>query len=348
MAKINGSEAKLGVAVGSTWGTAIALGAGHGMCFESLEYNDNPSYLDFNTKGCGNAMKNHIQRGFSAPTLSITYHLKYGGNQMRLLAGLLGGSDPVSEYTAGQGDYLHIYHWASSRQFFTIGVQSSSATALEWASCYPVSATVTGQMDQPLSVTINFLTTERNNTPATNTYSALNSVTETTNADYIIYGENATQDYYIIDEQDVVWSDRVYCTGFTYNIDRAMEHVPEAYASTKPEPYATNLMTVTQQVDFAGLDDHALMTLYDNQDKLQTSLKIAGSQINSGQRQQFFFESGAMKVNQDLSTSISSDGINSASINFEHMYQEDLGSPTSASKNDFYIKMFSKDTTEYF
>lgn len=348
MAKINGSEAKLGVAVGSTWGTAIALGVGHGMCFESLEYNENPTQLEFNSKGCGKAMKNHLQRGFSAPTLSITYHLKYGGNQMRLLAGLLGGSDPVSEYTSGQGDYLHYYHWASQRQFFTIGVQNTSSTALEWASCYPVGATISAQMYQPVTVTIDFLTTERNNSPSTNTHVALDSVTETTAADYIILGENPTQDYHILHPADgTTWSDKVYSTGFTCNIQRPMEHIAEAYASTKPEPYPTSLMMITQQIDFAGMDDNTLNNLYTSGSTYQASLRIAGSQINTGLRQMLFLESGAMKVNADLSTSISSDGINNASISFEHLYQGDL-SLTTASKNDFYIKLFSKDTTVYF
>jgi len=351
MAKILGSEGKLGVRLGSVWGTPITCGVGRGMCFESLEYNDNPTYLEFNSKGCGKSMKNAIIRGFTAPTLSITYHLKYGGNQMRLLAGLLGSSATATETTAGQGDYLHYYFYNTQRKFFTIAVQSTSNTSMEWASCYPVSATIQYEMYQPVTVVMNFVTTPRNNTPITNTFAVLNSASDPTDSlgiDYIVAGQNPTLDYFLMDEADgTSWATKRNWQSITYQIDRPMEHIAESYATTRPEPLSTSLMTSTIQVNLTGLDDHTYLDYQALNKEWQSDLRILGAQIGTGQRQTFHISTGRMKYNADISTSISSDGINSATMTFESLYQNNL-SLTDAPYKDVSIKGFFKDTTAYF
>lgn len=355
MAKILGSEGKLGVRVGSTWGTHVSLGAGHGMCFESLEYNDNPNYLDFNSKGCGLSMKNHIQRGFLAPTLTLNYHLKYGGNQARLLAGFFGATSPSpSEVTASQGDYSHFNSYLSQRKFFSIAVQTTSNQAIAWASCYPVSVTISANWLEPVLVSIQFVTTPKiTSNDSTNTFISLNSVTETTTADYVIYGEyNQTvtnSSYLIVDEQDVTWSEKIpNITGFNYNINRPMEHIAQTHATTvHPEPIATGIMDANLTVDMSGLDDNTFYN-YQSQNKTwQSTLRIQGSQIGTGERQSFFIESPALKYNSDVNTSISSDGINSATLGFDFLYEGDL-TKTDAVNEEIYTRIISKDSAAYF
>jgi hypothetical protein len=344
MAKITGNAGLLGIRLATTHNTAVS--AFRNMAFDSLEYNDNPETLEFSTKGQNLVMKNGVQFGIKKPTLRLTYKLKYGGQGQALIAGFFGTQTTPAELTGGQGDYNSKFYFNSTRKFYTIAVQDSSATSIEWASCYPVNIDISSTIGQPVTVSIDFVTTPRTNTPSNNTFANLASTTETTTSDYCVFMTNS---YILLDARgDGNWdvnANKQACIGFNQSYSRPMEIMPEAYAvSTYSAPISTGLFGAITTINFNGFDDHTFHTLYSAETEQELGIAVIGSTIGSGTEQTFGMVSGKVKINQDLSANISSDGFNAGSVTFEHLYS--ATTQTSGYTMPSII-LTSKDTTAY-
>jgi len=320
MAKINGSEARIAIKKGVAHGTAVALTGANGMAFDSLEWNDNPETLEFSTKGLGRSMKSHLQLGRMAPNLTLNYKLKYAGKGMELLCGLFGNDSAPSEATGGQGDYARIIYYSNDINFYTIAVQSTSTTSIEWASCYPSSATITYNSFQPVEVSINFVTTPRNNTPATNTYAYISSnvtISDSTSS-WVVFdqasrlasndtGSGSLPDSHTYDVQSI-----------TFDIQKNWEVTNEVTGTAVTgAPNRTGLFMVTMTTTHSGLEDHTFMNLYTNETSRAFQVLVNGEQIGSGVNERISFYIPASKLISDVSAPITNDGFNPVTLNWE-------------------------------
>jgi hypothetical protein len=328
MAKINGSEGKIGIRRGATHGTAVAVRGGSdnvGLAFDSLEYNDSPEILEFSTKGTGWSMKNELEFGAKSPTLSITYKLKFGGVGMDMLVGFLGSQTTPAETTASQGDYASKAYYNADRKFYTIAIQNTSATAIEWASCYPVGVSLSASASQPLTVKMDFVTTPRNHSPATNTYAYLGSVDiavndSTSSGTWVVADQTS---YWLVDETDggsIATGDHVNFQNLSLNLTRPMELSKEVTGSaTTSAPIVSGLYGGNLAMTIAGFDDHTWQTIYTAGTDKKMSIRFAGATIASGTAESFRINIPYAKLSADPVAPINSDGFNQATLNFEFL-----------------------------
>jgi hypothetical protein len=343
MAKILGSEAKIGIKIGVTHGTAVDVAGANGLAFDSLEYNDNPETLEFSTKGLGRSMKSYLQLGRLSPTLTLNYKLKYGGVGQALLANFWGLDTTPSETTASQGDYTREYFYSSTARFFTIAVQSSTSTSLEWASCYPSSVNLTYESFQPVSVSINFVTTPRVNTPATNTYANLNSVTISDQDDsWLIFNQTSrisalailagTPSSHSYDVQSI-----------NINLEKNWEVTNEVTGTAVTgAPNRTGLFMCTMDMTHSGLVDHSFFTLYENQTPRAIGIRVEGAQIGAGANESMTFFLPSAKLIADPVAPINSDGFNSFTTNWEAYIE-----PNNLTYKEPFIGIRHRDSARY-
>lgn len=318
MAKILGSEAKIGIKIGVTHGTAVNVTGANGLAFDSLEYNDNPETLEFSTKGLGRSMKNYLQLGRLSPSLTLNYKLKFGGVGQALLANFFGLDTTPSETTASQGDYQRFCYYSSTARFFTIAVQSSTSTSLEWASCYPSSVTLNYESFQPVSVSINFVTTPRKNTPATNTYANLNSVTISDQNDSWIIFNQSSRVASLGMGSGVPSTHSYHVQSININLEKNWEVTNEVTGTAVTgAPNRTGLFMCTMDMTHSGLVDHSFFTLYENETPRSFNIRVNGSQIGSGVNEALLFYIPSAKLTADPVAPISSDGFNSFTTNWE-------------------------------
>lgn len=345
MAKINGSEAKIGIRIGSTHGTAVDVAGAYGIAFDSLEWNDNPEQLEFSSKGLGRSMKSYLQQGRMTPNLTLNYKLKYGGVGMELLAGFLGADDTPTEQNAGQGDYARTISYGSTSKFYTIAVQSSSSTSIEWASCYPSSATLTFNSFQPVEVSINFVTTPRENSPSTNTYANLNSTTISDDGDsWLVFTQASKFAFNNLGAGSMPSSHSDDVQSITLDLQKNHEVTNEVTGSaTTGAPNRVGLFTCTMQSTHAGLEDHTYMTTYENETAKQVNIELTGSQIGSGANERLSFYLPAVKMVADVGAPIVNDGFNPVTLSWESY----IDSSSDGAHDEPYIYIINQDSASY-
>lgn len=345
MAKINGSEAKIGIRVGATHGTAVDVAGAYGMAFDSLEWNDNPELLEFSSKGLGRSMKSYLQLGRLSPNLTLTYKLKFGGVGMELLAGFLGADDTPTEQNASQGDYARTISYGSTSKFYTIAVQTSSSTACEWASCYPSTLTINYNSFQPVEVSIGFVTTPRVISPSTNTYANLNSTTISDASDsWIVFNQASTFSFNNVGAGSMPSSHSYDVQSITIDMQKNHEVTNEVTGdATTGAPNRVGLFTCTMTSTHAGLEDHTFMSIYENETAKQAVLSIAGSQIGSGANETFNFNLPAIKLVADVSSPITNDGFNPVTLNWESY----IDSNTDGTNDEPYLYVINQDSAGY-
>jgi len=346
MGKINGSEAKIGIKKGVTHGTAVALTGANGMAFDTIEWSDNPEQLEFSSKGLGYSMKNYLKLGKLSPNVTLNYKLKFGGVGMALLQGFLGDDTTPAETNVGEGDYNRKIFYSNAVNFFTIAVQTTSATSIEWASCYPVSASITYESFQPVGISINFVTTPRNNTPATNTYSYIeNNVTISDSADsWIVFNQASTFSTNTVGTGSLPSSHTYDVQTVTLNLTKNYEVTNEVTGTaTTGAPNRTGLFTATLETQHAGLDDHSFMTLYENETALALVLSVAGDAIGLGANENFSLNIPSMKLVSDPSTGITQDGYNPVSLSWEGYIDSD----NDGDYDEPYFYIINKSSSTY-
>ena len=133
MASITGAQTKAGVKIASTWGTAVACGAGNSFAGE-ISPSFNVSELTSRQIGSGAYMLSSATRGSVIPTVSLTADLGHRNNCDILIAQFMGTSGAPTEVTTGQSDYKHVITFNSTlnSKYVTLAFETSSATTMEF------------------------------------------------------------------------------------------------------------------------------------------------------------------------------------------------------------------------
>lgn len=320
MASITGAQTKAGVKVASTWGTAVACGAGNSFAGE-ITPNFNVTEILARQIGSGNYMLNTATKGTVIPTVSVTADLGYRNNVDVMIAQMMGTSAAPTEQNAGEGDYLHqiTFNTSLNAKYLSFAYQSSSATSIEFPTCAVQSIGITtNSIPGYIDFTAEMVASGVELSSTTNTFSSLNSCTfeegvpELVAVDYVDnFQTNAESG------GAVSGSDQYNITSFELSLTRPQEVIPEIKGSAgNPAPIATELFDGSFNVNVKELVDHSYYTIWNAETAQKAVVIIQGTQIGGGDNKTFAIYLPRMLLVTEPQYALTDQGTNSLALNF--------------------------------
>lgn len=347
MASITGAQSKAGVKIASTWGTAVACGAGNSLSAE-ITPNFNVTEITARQIGSGNYMLNNVTRGSVVPTVSLTADLGYRNNCDIILAQFLGTAAAPNEINLGEGDYLHelFFNPLLNQKYLTLAFETASANVMEFPtlaanSITIASTSVPGYIDFSADMVASGV--ELNS--ATNTNVTLANCTYTEGTPELV-AVDYSDSYQTNDESDsaVGGGDQYNITGFQLQMSRPQEVIPEIRGQVgNPAPIGTNLFDATFNVDVKELVDHTYYTIWSAETSRKAALVIEGTQIGAGANKRFGIYLPRMVLVTEPQYALTDQGTNKLSLQFRVL--KSAGAPTGMSDAYPYIEIVNTLST---
>jgi hypothetical protein len=320
MASITGAQTKAGVKVASTWGTAVACGAGNSFAGE-VSPSFNASEIAARQIGSGAYMLSTATRGSVIPTVSLTADLGYRNNCDVLIAQFMGTSGAPTEQTVGQGDYEHIITFNSTlnSKYVTFAFESSSATVMEFSTCAVQSIGIaTTGVPGYLDFTAELLANTVELSSATNTNATLANCTFTEGVPELVAVDLV--DKFRTNAQSgggVGSGDQYNITGFNLALSRPQEIIPEIKGSAgNSAPIASDLFDGTLSIDVKELADHAYYTIWSAETARKALIEIEGTAIGTGGNKRFSIYLPRMLLVTEPQYALTDQGTNALSMEF--------------------------------
>ena len=317
---ISGAQTKAGVKIASTWGTAVACGAGNSLAGE-ISPSFNVSEITARQIGSGNFMLNTATRGSVIPTVSLTADLGYRNNCDVLLAQFMGTSAAPAEQNVGEGDYLHVvtFNTALNAKYVTLAFESTSATTMEFPTCAVQSIGIaTTGVPGYLDFTAELLANTVELSSSTNTNATLANCTFTEGVPELV-AVDLVDKYQTNDESGAAVStgDQYNITGFNLALNRPQEIIPEIKGSAgNSAPISTELFDGTLSVDVKELSDHAYYTIWSAETARKALIQIEGTQIGAGDNKSFSIYIPRMLLVTEPQYALTDQGTNTLSMEF--------------------------------
>lgn len=320
MASITGAQTKAGVKIASTWGTAVACGAGNSFAGE-ISPSFNVSEITSRQIGSGAYMLSSATRGSVIPTVSLTADLGYRNNCDVLLAQFMGTSGAPTEVTVGQSDYKHVVTFNSTlnAKYVTLAFESSSATVMEFPTCAVTSIGIaTTGVPGYLDFTAELLANTVELSSATNTNATLANCTFTEGVPELVAVDLV--DKFRTNNQSaaaVGSGDQYNITGFNLALNRPQEIIPEIKGSAgNSAPLGTDLFDGTLSVDVKELADHAYYTIWSAETARKALIEIEGTQIGTGTNKRFSIYLPRLVLVTEPQYALTDQGTNTLSMEF--------------------------------
>lgn len=320
MASITGAQTKAGVKIASTWGTAVACGAGNSFAGE-ISPSFNVSELTSRQVGSGAYMLSSATRGSVIPTVSLTADLGYRNNCDILIAQFMGTSGAPTEVTVGQSDYKHqiLFNSSLNSKYVTLAFESSSATVMEFPTCAVTSIGIaTTGVPGYLDFTAELLANAVELSSSTNTNATLANCTFTEGTPELVAVDLV--DKFRTNAQSggaVSGGDQYNITGFSFSLSRPQEVIPEIKGSAgNPAPLATDLFEGTLSVDVKELADHAYYSIWSAETARKALIQIEGAQIGTGSNKSFSIYIPRMVLVSEPQYALTDQGTNTLSMEF--------------------------------
>lgn len=320
MPSITGAQTKAGVKIATTWGTAVACGAGNSFAGE-ISPSFNVSELTSRQIGSGAYMLSSATRGSVIPTVSLTADLGYRNNCDILLAQFMGTSAAPTEVTVGQGDWKHVLTFNSTlnSKYVTLAFESSAATTMEFPTCAVQSIGIaTTGVPGYLDFTAELLANAVELSSSTNTNATLANCTFTEGVPELVAVDLV--DKFRTNTQSggaVGAGDQYNITGFNLALSRPQEIIPEIKGSAgNSAPLATDLFEGTLSVDVKELADHAYYTIWSAETARKALIQIEGTQIGTGTNKSFSIYLPRMVLVTEPQYALTDQGTNTLSMEF--------------------------------
>lgn len=320
MASLTGAQTKAGVKVASTWGTAVACGAGNSFAGE-ISPNFNVNEITSRQIGSGAYMLSTATRGNLVPTVSLTADLGYRNNCDILIAQMLGTSGVPTEQTVGEGDYKHVitFNPTLNAKYVTLAFETSSTTTMEFPTCAVQSFGIaTTSVPGYLDFTAELLASGVNLSSSTNTNASLANATFTEGVAELVAVDFS--DTYRTNDQSgaaVASGDQYNITGFELSLNRPQEIIPEIKGSAgNSAPIGTDLFEGTFNVNVKELADHSYYTIWSAETARKASIAIQGTQIDAGVNKSFTINLPRMLLVTEPQYALTDPGTNTLALNF--------------------------------
>lgn len=319
-ASITGAQTKAGVKIATTWGTAVACGAGNSFAGE-ISPSFNVSELNAREIGSGAYMLSNTTRGSVIPTVSLTADLGYRNNCDILLAQFMGTAGAPTEVTVGQSDYKHTitFNTTLNAKYVTLAFESTSATVMEFPTCAVQSIGIaTTGVPGYLDFTAELLANAVELSSSTNTNATLANCTFTEGVPELVAVDLV--DKFRTNNQSgsaVGSGDQYNITGFNLALSRPQEIIPEIKgAAGNSAPLATELFEGTLSVDVKELADHAYYTIWSAETTRKALIEIEGTQIGTGVNKRFSIFLPRMVLVTEPQYALTDQGTNTLSMEF--------------------------------
>lgn len=320
MAEITGSNATAALKVASTFGTAVAVGAGDKMVFESLTPSYGGEVLQANPLGSGDIMTQVAQKGAFSPTTTIEKNLGYNDPGWAAVAQMFGGA---SVATIG-GGYSHsiMMNEVMNLRYLTVDCQIANQSVMEHASSVCTSVKLSGSAPPSyIKETITLLAEDLKTTGTTNSYATVGAVTQS-DAELVVF--DPTSEFLINTQSGGALAsptDRINITGFEVEWNRPQQHAREAKGSAgNTTPTATNdvpfscMLTVT----FRSLQDSAsqFLAAYGATTEYKASITNTGTVLSGSNYKQVILNFPRLKVVEGPDFAIANAGNNEFTVKF--------------------------------
>jgi hypothetical protein len=319
-ASISGAQTKAGVKIASTWGTAVACGAGNSFAGE-ISPSFNVSEITSRQIGSGAYMLSTATRGSVIPTVSLTADLGYRNNCDILLAQFMGTSAAPTEVTVGQSDYKHVITFNSTlnAKYVTLAFESTSATTMEFPTCAVQSIGIaTTGVPGYIDFTAELLANTVELSSSVNTNATLANCTFTEGVPELVAVDLV--DKFRTNNQSglaVGAGDQYSITGFNLALNRPQEIIPEIKGSAgNSAPLSTDLFDGTLSVDVKELADHAYYTIWSAETARKALIEIEGTQIGTGTNKRFSIYIPRMLLVTEPQYALTDQGTNTLSMEF--------------------------------
>jgi hypothetical protein len=318
MASISGSNASAAIQIATTWGTAVAAGAGDKLTGE-IAFSANGTILESRTIGSGAYMRSNFTRGAYIPTATFTGDMGFRNNCDTIIAAFMGTSGAPTEVTASQADYRHTitFNSALNARYVSLGFTDTSSTSQEipTAAVRSIgikSTSVPGYVD----FTAEFLGNSIVFPGVTNTYAAVVAATSTDSelvaADFSdAFRTNAQSG------ASIATGNLYSITGFDFSMTRPQDIIAEIKGSAGlSAPISSAVAEGSFNVTVKELADQAYYTIWSAETAQKASIDIQGTQIGTGTNKTFLLNIPRLLLVQEPQYSLSSDGINTLGLNF--------------------------------
>ena len=319
-ASITGAQTKAGVKIASTWGTAVACGAGNSFAGE-ISPSFNVSEITARQIGSGAYMLSNATRGSVIPTVSLTADLGYRNNCDVLLAQFMGTAAAPTEVTVGQADYKHVITFNSTlnAKYVTLAFETTTATVMEFPTCAVQSIGIaTTGVPGYLDFTAELLANTVELSSAVNTNATLATTTFTEGTPELVAVDLV--DKFRTNAQSgaaVGAGDQYNITGFNLSMNRPQEIIPEIKgAAGNPAPVASDLLDGTLSIDVRQLADHAYYTIWSAETARKALIQIEGTQIGTGTNKSFSIYIPRMLLVTEPQYALTDQGTNTLSMEF--------------------------------
>jgi hypothetical protein len=347
MAAKSGSNTSAICQIATTWGTAVAGGAGDKLAAE-ITPNFNVTELTKREVGTGNNMVTSGTKGNIKPSLGITMDIGCRNTFDVMLAQFMGTAAAPSEVNVGQGDYKHTitYSTTLNGKYVTIAYESASATVHEFPTCAVrsvtiKSTTIPGYIEGNLELIADSVALST----STNTNAVLAAATEGTGnelftADFVDYFWAATQSSGSLSSSNVR-----EITSFELTLTRPQELPNEMKgASGNSAPRSAGMgLEGSLKVNLIELVDHTWYTVWNAETVYKAKLGFEGSQIGSGANKALYAYLPGIMLLKEPNYALVSPGINAVSLDFK--LTKAASNPTGMSSTYPYFELINNLST---
>ena len=321
MASIAGLDSNAILQIATTWGTAVAAGAGDKFAGE-ISPNFNVSELVARGIGSGAQMALNATIGNYIPTISLVGDLGYRNNWDKLCAAFMGTSGAPAEQNTGEGDYLHTITFNSTLnpKYLTLAYDDTSTTTAEFPTCAVQSFGIkTTSVPGYLEGNAELLAGIFNASSSTNT-NATNASATWTEGTPELAAVAFDDDYWTNDQSgDALDSGDLYAiTSFDLQLQRPQEIVPEIKGSAgNSAPVKSGAFAGTFNVTVKELADHAYYTLWAAFTTRKASVTVEGTQIAAGDNKAWSILLPSMQLITEPQYALTAEGTNTLSLAFK-------------------------------
>ncbi len=320
MGSVSGSNTVTGVKVSSTWGTAVAVGAGNRLPAE-ISFSDNVTEIVSREIGTGNAMASIFTRGQIQPSVSLTMDVGFDNNFDVLLAQMMGTASISAMITVGQNDYRQTvtYNTTLNAKYLTMAFTATDAGTIEFPSVAINSATIrTSSIPGILEASFEGVASDIEHSSAVNTYAVVTASTARTG------NENVTaafDDKFWINNTSagaLAGGNQLNITSYELSLTRPQTTVNEIKNSLgNSAPINDGLFEGTLTIGLKELPDLTQFGDWDLETTKKCRLTLTGSQIGTGSFRSLDIYIPQMQLVSAPQYSVSSPGINPVTLTFK-------------------------------
>lgn len=320
MASISGTNTVGAIKIASTWGTAVAAGAGDRLAGEfNLAFNG--TTLESRTVGSGQIMRANFARGTYIPTLSYTGDLGYRNGCDRIIAAFMGTSPVPTVVTVGQGDNKHTItlNPTLNAKYLSFAFTDTDSTTQEipTAAVRSIGLQSTG-VPGYVDFTAELLGGAVNLPGTTNTYAVVTATTFTEGTPELVATDFS--DAYRTNAQSgasIATGNLYSITGFTFNMSRPQDLIPEIKgAAGFSAPVSSGVAEGTFSVTVKELADQVYYTVWLNETAQKASVDIQGTQIGTGTNKTFKLNLPRLLLVGEPQYAPTGEGVNPLTLNF--------------------------------